>query len=359
MGDCKFRVVRRVVVPLLAALVAAGILPSPALAQGASRTEDFTAESIWVRQFKASDHNNCSDPTWSKNEGLLFVNATAGCTGGSTRFDMVIYPAASTVTVLGYARPIGRECEIYKTDYAPGIEVINYYGRFSDSAPVVTFTNLTPGEPLVVSVSAFESAGNLAQICGFSSIGPVYDPAEMPSDSSLTELGTGTPWVQDDYCPEGGTSCYSAGDLAPDARTISECVPKGWNLLNPFAFIGGIGCALSWAFVPDWDTFSTTAAGKWASLETKAPISWGVAVTDGMVELFSWDSTSGCWIDLPTFPGGQAVGFNASPGTCPSDGAYGGFRPATIMAALIWIGVAWRIWHSAPWHKGVDSGMPG
>jgi hypothetical protein len=165
-----------------------------------------------------------------------------------------------------------------------------------------------------------------------------------------------------------GSVDVAEGDDARDEGILDglgACVPNGWQILNPVAYVKGTGCVLHWAFVPDVSSISADMADLKNGADGAIPFSWASAANSsiqsyvsGMFSVSS-DSTRSdqcrtgfLWSNNPVT---EAIPLNSCTGG--SEGISNWIRSA--LAGLIWMMVGYRIWHSAPWIKGQDTGMPG
>jgi hypothetical protein len=112
----------------------------------------------------------------------------------------------------------------------------------------------------------------------------------------------------------GGTVTVAAGNGGSDGGTfdLGECVPDGWGLLNPVAYVQGGACVLRWVFIPS-ESFTDrydTWQDDMASTYPIAPVAWGAnsagaawtSFNDGLDEGADPD---GCDYgpDIPLIPG--------------------------------------------------------
>jgi hypothetical protein len=92
------------------------------------------------------------------------------------------------------------------------------------------------------------------------------------SDGTSVKTGTCSlrvDFLHPDQTTAGGTGggAGSTGDSGLDA-----CLPSGWNVLNPLALIGGVGCVLKYLFIPS-STTTTSLGHLWDTVTTHLPFS--------------------------------------------------------------------------------------
>lgn len=116
------------------------------------------------------------------------------------------------------------------------------------------------------------------------SLAPTYD-APTVTDSIAIDVGPDPAWEDTDGDPATapepapGTTTEPmpapadpAGDPSPELTPGLDdgCVPKGWDLINPWAYTKSFACALKWAFAPSQET-ATRVDQLGETLKTKAP----------------------------------------------------------------------------------------
>ena len=88
------------------------------------------------------------------------------------------------------------------------------------------------------------------------------------------------------------------------------CAPSGWQLLNPFAYVGGTACLIGWAVVPPGTAFSdgvTTLNAVW----TSSPVGlFTTAMLDvpNHAKALTGDGGVGCQGPTVSLPIGSAIG---------------------------------------------------
>lgn len=130
-------------------------------------------------------------------------------------------------------------------------------------------------------------------------------------DSSGTKTTTcvlRVDFLHPDKTAVGSNDTSSTGDSGLDS-----CIPSGWSVLNPFAFIGGLGCVFKKLFIPA-DSSIEDLGSLWDSATTKAPFS---VVNDLVTYLPAslLDLRQGVRCSSPTYiqPGHAAVGCGVAP----------------------------------------------
>ncbi len=69
----------------------------------------------------------------------------------------------------------------------------------------------------------------------------------------------GSPAPQTLAAPEGNTGSFQTP--LPPVGSAADCAPSGWNLLNPLAYVTGMACVFTWAFVPNSTILVGTLSG--------------------------------------------------------------------------------------------------
>lgn len=138
---------------------------------------------------------------------------------------------------------------------------------------------------------------------------PTPSPTGSPSPTPTTTPGT------DPLPPEFPLDYEDPEvDAIPDLRA---CVPTGWAILNPVAFVQGAGCVLVWAFVPR--ELPELVAGAGVDASGRVPFSWAFDLGSGLAPLVSPSCGSSCSLDyrltLALLPGVDAVPVLVN--TCP------------------------------------------
>jgi len=98
------------------------------------------------------------------------------------------------------------------------------------------------------------------------------------SDGTTTKTGTcavRVDFLHPDQVTPGSTGggAGSTGDSSLDA-----CLPSGWSVLNPLAFVGGVGCVLKVLFIPTTLDTSTIAT----NFQNAFPFNWIGAMVSGI-----------------------------------------------------------------------------
>lgn len=349
---------------------------NPYAGSGSSRIETFTTKPFWIQAATISGYE--ATVWWDQNNKQIFTS-TAALVGGSSYQKggvLTVYPAASTfrfsVAAAGFESTGG--CEIWTGPGPSGPLVYRTKFRASTSG-IVELTGLTPGAAMIIG-TAHDGPSNTdtPTFCAIDNLDSVYERAsgEAPTYTD----------------PTGVNEDIGNGPSSTGHDGLDDCIPSGWNLANPFAYIGGIGCALEWAFVPSSDAFDVD--GLKDTAEGKVPFSWVGAVADmGPALEDSLQDPGDCWGDLgysewfasnlDTNTSGEhgwtdggtawdewdAQWGTASCGEGMSSGSVGTLthvwapKVRAIFALLIWVALAVRLLRSAPWSKGRDGGEPG
>lgn len=199
--------------------------------------------------------------------------------------------------------------------------------------------------------------------CTVDDVGPV-------ADREGGVLIDGTPLDEGDSEADPDPGPSSTGDDGLD-----DCIPSGWSLVNPFAYVGAIGCSLEWAFVPSTDMGDVADEFADAGAD-KVPFSWVASFGAlGGTAVNGLDDPGECWVSLETEEGTEAATGVDLPaevdqlwgtGNCGFDHDDGGLGEVhdkqpmvkAIFGLIMWVALAVRMVNSGPWNKGKDSGGP-
>lgn len=327
---------------------------------------------FWVTVPAEVDRDGWQAPSWSSTAGNIFsITGPLGNEDWSKGLLVGFIPSVSnpsmTINATGFDGSAG--CEVWS---GPAPDDLTWSGQKQRSGPgTVRFSDLTPGIVYYVALAHDGGSGDSGSLCSLDNIARV-------SDRTLTgTISTWTPGSSSD--PDTDLTENGPGSTGHDG--LDDCIPSGWSLLNPFAYVGAIGCALEWAFVPNVDTWNVDDLTELA--QERVPFSWLSAVVDGGEELatgLAYDGPGICWNDLgysefyedrfqvgdgATYDGGEwdaqwhtsnCTGFNQAPsGEVTHDAAP---IVRNLFIVIIWLALAARLLATAPWSKGRDGGEP-
>lgn len=101
-----------------------------------------------------------------------------------------------------------------------------------------------------------KTSGDKAIVTTYSDLTPCALWTSSPTQNLPDPTTTPTPVDTGDNGSGSGTL-----QLSPPPTDLGQCAPSGWGILNPAAYVKGMGCVVTWAFVPNASTLTETLAG--------------------------------------------------------------------------------------------------
>lgn len=173
---------------------------------------------------------------------------------------------------------------------------------------------------------------------------PVPTTTVAPTTTAATSTTTTTTTPTGTTIAPGPSTPPARDPIDPNDDEGLGCIPSGWNVLNPFAWVyQPTRCVLIWAFVPDsslsdrWDDLRTDA-------QSKPPFSvvvWAYSTVAGFFDGFS--SAGACGL----FPDWDPTGSGEGALPCEPPGGSAWALGYSVMQIAIVVATGFYLWHMA------------
>ena len=111
------------------------------------------------------------------------------------------------------------------------------------------------------------------------------DSGHVFSDNTTSQTGTCS--LRVDFLNPSQSTAGTTGQGGSTGDTgLDACLPSGWNVLNPLALIGGVGCVLKYLFIPSSTTVSSLGH-LWDTVTTHLPFSIVTGFVDYIPNMWS------------------------------------------------------------------------
>lgn len=252
--------------------------------------DDDSSTTIWDHWYRLSTTNNSGTCTSGNDPGVPVADSAVGTPACSRTL-------TDTAAMTGefHAAP-GTPTNATATGYDWNWGDATTHGTTANANHTYGALSTMPngGWTAVVTVTYTSTSGHVFAGNASTATATCSLRVDFLHPAQTTPASTGTP--------------ESTGDTGLD-----DCLPSGWNVLNPFAFIGGLGCVFKYLFIPQESSISDLGS-LWDEATSKAPFSVVNDLVTYLPETIL-DFREGVQCSSPTYvqPGHSAVGCGVAP----------------------------------------------